>query len=98
VTAGTINEKSVADLSAATMAEPELADDMLGHRLGINQPTASTLADCAHELNPAASHYRRKTLFVVLSRQDHSKAAFAAEAGTRALIDEFKRKHGAIGD
>jgi hypothetical protein len=97
-TAGTINEKSVTDLSAATMAEPELADDMFSHRLCIGQSTASTLAQCAHELNPAASHYRRKTLLVAFRRQDHPKTPFAAEAGTLALIDEFDGKHGVISE
>ena len=61
-TATTINAKSVTELSAATMAEPELADDMFGH-----------FAQCAYELNPAASDYRRKTLLVAFYQQDHSK-------------------------
>jgi hypothetical protein len=97
-TAGTINEKSVTDLSAATMAEPGLADDMFGHRLCIGQSTASTLTQCAHQLDPAANHYRRKALLVASCRQDHSKTPFAAEAGILALIDEFDRKHGVISE
>lgn len=80
------------------MAESERADDMFGHRLCIGQSTASTLAQYAHELNLAASHYRRKTLLVAFRRQDHSKTPFAAEAGTLALIDEFDRKHGVISE